>query len=451
MFEAALNVCGRADRRVDRVRQPARRARATAARGPRRRASTPPTTPERWLAVSVATDEQWPALADVLGRPDWATDPALRDARRPRAPPRPPRRRARRVGGARPTSTRRSTCSSRPGSRPRRRSTPGARRSTRSSSPAASTSTVDHPVDRRARPIPSVPFRFAGVDRWIRHRGADPRSAQPRDPHRRSASTDDELAALEADGVDRHPTRRTLRSRPCPPPARQPTCSTARVIDVDTHLTEPPDVWTARVPAALHEQVPHIERVDGSDVWMADGNDSARPATTRWPASTASCRSRSRRPTTRSRRRCTTPTARLRFLDEQGIEAQVLYPNVGGFGNGYFLRLGDRELVAHVRAGLQRLPHRLVQRRSRPAARDHRAAVLGRRPRRSPSCSAASSTATGRSTSATSRRTTASRRSRTRTGTRSGPRPRRPASRSASTSAAARWARSSTTTPRWGG
>ena len=43
--------------------------------------------------------------------------------------------------------------------------------------------------------------------------------------------------------------------------------------------------------------------------------------------------------------------ARLEFLDAEGIDAQVLYPNVGGFGNGYFLRLGDRELVAQcVRA-----------------------------------------------------------------------------------------------------
>ena len=36
-----------------------------------------------------------------------------------------------------------------------------------------------------------------------------------------------------------------------------------RVIDVDTHLTEPPDVWTARMPTALHDRVPHIERRDG--------------------------------------------------------------------------------------------------------------------------------------------------------------------------------------------
>ena len=35
-------------------------------------------TPERWLVLSVATDDQWSALVDALGRPGWATDPALR-------------------------------------------------------------------------------------------------------------------------------------------------------------------------------------------------------------------------------------------------------------------------------------------------------------------------------------------------------------------------------------
>ena len=49
------------------------------------------------------------------------------------------------------------------------------------------------------------------------------------------------------------------------------------VIDVDTHLTEPPDVWTARMPAAMHERVPHIERVEGQDVWMAEGQRLGTP------------------------------------------------------------------------------------------------------------------------------------------------------------------------------
>lgn len=32
---------------------------------------------ERWLAISVATDEQWSLLKSALGEPDWANDPAL--------------------------------------------------------------------------------------------------------------------------------------------------------------------------------------------------------------------------------------------------------------------------------------------------------------------------------------------------------------------------------------
>jgi crotonobetainyl-CoA:carnitine CoA-transferase CaiB-like acyl-CoA transferase len=33
-----------------------------------------------WVAIAVASDEQWQALRDVLGRPEWATDPALTTA-----------------------------------------------------------------------------------------------------------------------------------------------------------------------------------------------------------------------------------------------------------------------------------------------------------------------------------------------------------------------------------
>jgi crotonobetainyl-CoA:carnitine CoA-transferase CaiB-like acyl-CoA transferase len=33
---------------------------------------------EQWLALTIATDEQWEALVDVLGAPGWATDPDLR-------------------------------------------------------------------------------------------------------------------------------------------------------------------------------------------------------------------------------------------------------------------------------------------------------------------------------------------------------------------------------------
>jgi crotonobetainyl-CoA:carnitine CoA-transferase CaiB-like acyl-CoA transferase len=32
---------------------------------------------EQWLALSIETDEQWRSFVEILGSPDWATDPAL--------------------------------------------------------------------------------------------------------------------------------------------------------------------------------------------------------------------------------------------------------------------------------------------------------------------------------------------------------------------------------------
>jgi predicted TIM-barrel fold metal-dependent hydrolase len=117
------------------------------------------------------------------------------------------------------------------------------------------------------------------------------------------------------------------------------------VVDVDTHLTEPPDTWTARVSSKYGDAVPHIERIKGRDTWVGagglrlaiagqsamagfDGNVPDAPKTfddmpkAAWDAE-----------------------ARLRFMDEEGIWAHVLYPNVGGFGAGYWLTMADQTLA----------------------------------------------------------------------------------------------------------
>ena len=31
-----------------------------------------------------------------------------------------------------------------------------------------------------------------------------------------------------------------------------------RVVDADTHFTEPHDLWTSRAPASLKDRVPHV-------------------------------------------------------------------------------------------------------------------------------------------------------------------------------------------------
>src|SRR5579862_968615 len=44
------------------------------------------------------------------------------------------------------------------------------------------------------------------------------------------------------------------------------------LIDADSHVTEPADVWTSRVPARYVDEVPRVVRNDdGKDVWLLGG------------------------------------------------------------------------------------------------------------------------------------------------------------------------------------
>ena len=223
------------------------------------------------------------------------------------------------------------------------------------------------------------------------------------------------------------------------------------VIDVDTHLTEPPDVWTARVPASMHEQVPHVERIDGNDVWMAGGERLGHPgyySMAGWDGVM---------PVSIPKTFDDIPAAMYDADARLRVPRRAGHPRPGALPERRWLR--ERLLPAPrrpragraVRARVQRLPARLVQRGSRPPARGHRAAVLGRRPRHRraaprhrarpprgellqpaaglrPAAARAQALGPGVGCGAGGRRL--------------GQLPRR---------AAARWARSSATRPRWGG
>jgi len=118
-----------------------------------------------------------------------------------------------------------------------------------------------------------------------------------------------------------------------------------KVVDVDAHLTEPPDTWTARFPASRHDDVPHIERIDGQDVWMAAGNRLGAPGFYSMAGHDGVMPASIPNTFDDIHPAMYDPQARLALLDAEGIDAQILYPNVGGFGNAHFLRLGDREFV----------------------------------------------------------------------------------------------------------
>jgi predicted TIM-barrel fold metal-dependent hydrolase len=123
-------------------------------------------------------------------------------------------------------------------------------------------------------------------------------------------------------------------------------------IDADTHITEPADVWTSRVPARWKDQVPQVQwNADAQEeVWVVDG-EPLMPV-----GMTALAGFDGKFPSHPARYEDAHPgsydaTARLRYMDEIACAAQVLYPNVGGFGSQLFLRLPDEELkLACVRA-----------------------------------------------------------------------------------------------------
>ena len=44
-----------------------------------------------------------------------------------------------------------------------------------------------------------------------------------------------------------------------------------RLIDADTHVNEPPDLWTSRVASKYRDRVPHMEHFEQGDAWLGEG------------------------------------------------------------------------------------------------------------------------------------------------------------------------------------
>ena len=117
------------------------------------------------------------------------------------------------------------------------------------------------------------------------------------------------------------------------------------IIDVDTHVTESPDLWTKRAPAKMRDLVPRIETdKDGKLSWIVGGTPMlASPGLT----ATAGVGNFKNPPKTYEEMHPGAYDAkeRLKYMDKMGIWAMVMYPNVGGFGAQEFLKLNDPELM----------------------------------------------------------------------------------------------------------
>ncbi|HEV8064310.1 MAG TPA: amidohydrolase family protein [Acidimicrobiales bacterium] len=119
-----------------------------------------------------------------------------------------------------------------------------------------------------------------------------------------------------------------------------------KIIDTDSHIMEPPDLWTSRLDDdRWGNLIPHVERDErrDEDRWHIGTRRVGGVATfamagwNEFPPSHPP-RVEDADPAAWD------PTHRLQRLDEYGIYAQLLYPNLLGFSSRFFFEMEDHDL-----------------------------------------------------------------------------------------------------------
>ena len=116
------------------------------------------------------------------------------------------------------------------------------------------------------------------------------------------------------------------------------------VIDIDSHYTEPADLWTSRAPAKYQKLVPRVEKdKNGRDHWVVAEDVDFGPLgfTVVRADGTKAYGTISLATFEEMDAAATDPVARLGLLDRLGLSQQIVYPNVVGFGSNKFMQIED--------------------------------------------------------------------------------------------------------------
>jgi predicted TIM-barrel fold metal-dependent hydrolase len=108
------------------------------------------------------------------------------------------------------------------------------------------------------------------------------------------------------------------------------------IIDVDTHLTERHDLWTSRASGKFRDKVPQVREVNGRRAWFINGDIEmigTNAHSTLLPnLDKAMGWSFSNLDVEDVHAASYDAKARMALMDTMGIHAQILYPNLLGFG-----------------------------------------------------------------------------------------------------------------------
>lgn len=117
------------------------------------------------------------------------------------------------------------------------------------------------------------------------------------------------------------------------------------IVDADSHVTEPPDLFTSRLPSKYGDLIPRVvEEANGDEVWHVGGHRLSNA--TKWTAAgwVDTPPSYPRR-FDQADHGAWDAVERLRRLDEYGVYAQVLYPNLLAFYMPLFFSFNNPEFT----------------------------------------------------------------------------------------------------------
>jgi predicted TIM-barrel fold metal-dependent hydrolase len=118
-----------------------------------------------------------------------------------------------------------------------------------------------------------------------------------------------------------------------------------KIIDCDAHMTEPADLWTARVPASYRDRVPRQQTVDGVTAWyLDDGVWATVGGNTIRTGGQKVIGEHIVQPFSEVDPAAWDASARVRLLDEMGVYAQIAYPNAVGFSSNHIWAIEDHDL-----------------------------------------------------------------------------------------------------------
>jgi predicted TIM-barrel fold metal-dependent hydrolase len=126
-----------------------------------------------------------------------------------------------------------------------------------------------------------------------------------------------------------------------------PSLAGIKIVDCDTHFSEPPDLFTSRAPARLKDKMPHFRHVDGRDRWFLGDKDFGA-----WGGGNVIGADHNK-----LLGRLSYPNIdeghpgsyqvgpRLKAMDEMGVYAQICFQNSGVTQAGSLIAIGDDEVA----------------------------------------------------------------------------------------------------------